>query len=488
MMSLYITTSLLFGQGLWAKAYTGNFLSPLSSWSIIQSNDGNYVLTGHVENVIAGDLDILVLKLAPDGSVIWDRVFDLDNYDQYAFSVFQSTVDNSYVISGYTGFGNGQSKALVLKLESDGSLAWARIFGDTLVNQVYSSTQATDGSYVFAGRMFTSPNTSDILVFKLNTDGSLVWARTFGIANRNDFAHTIIETRDDGYAIAGYTDDLLEDPLIIKIRADGSLEWARIFSMLLSNGAQSIAQASDNSYIVAGRAQSPYGNHFDDALVLKLFPDGNLMWASRIDNSDNSRNDARSLIQDRDGNFVIGGSGTISLIKLSSDGSLIWCSRPWVAVNSLLQNQSGQYVITQDFQVQIIPPDGNYPECTQFIPAIVESPSIDVYDPSIVTGIPNLPVVYPVLEVSSPSITPVDLCEPLKFEENEGIDQIKILCHPSPNGVLFISSLDTELKIYSVIGQAVYTGNLKKGENFVPLKKGVYVWMAGNSRGKVAIR
>ncbi|MEO0146908.1 MAG: hypothetical protein ABIM19_08760, partial [candidate division WOR-3 bacterium] len=224
MMSLYITTSLLFGQGLWAKAYTGNFLSPLS-WSIIQSNDGNYVLTGHVENVIAGDLDILVLKLAPDGSVIWDRVFDLDNYDQYAFSVFQSTVDNSYVISGYTGFGNGQSKALVLKLESDGSLAWARIFGDTLVNQVYSSTQANDGSYVFAGRMFTSSFGAcvDILVFKLNTDGSLVWARTFGIANRNDFAHTIIETRDGGYAIAGYTDDLLEDPLIIKIRADGSL-------------------------------------------------------------------------------------------------------------------------------------------------------------------------------------------------------------------------------------------------------------------------
>ncbi|MEO0191778.1 MAG: hypothetical protein ABIM46_03220, partial [candidate division WOR-3 bacterium] len=142
-------------------------------------------------------------------------------------SIIQTT-DGGYVVAGVTySFGAGYYDCFVLKLNPDGSLAWARTYGSTGWDEARSIIQTTDGGYAVAG--FTESfgaGRRDFLILKLNSDGSLVWARTFGGTNSEE-AYSIIEAADGGYAVVGATQsfgagDL--DFLVLKLGSDGSYE------------------------------------------------------------------------------------------------------------------------------------------------------------------------------------------------------------------------------------------------------------------------
>ncbi|MEO0211596.1 MAG: hypothetical protein ABIN66_07050, partial [candidate division WOR-3 bacterium] len=201
MVSIFITTNMLMGI-LFAKTYGGASMD--RGHSIIWSSDGGYAVAGWTWSFGVGSDDFLVLKLNPDGSLAWARTFGGTASD-YAYSIIQTT-DGGYAVAGETwSFASGYADFLVLKLNPDGSLAWARTFGGTNNDLAFSITQTSDGGYAVAG--YTSSFGAggyDFLVLKLNPDGSLAWARTFGGTN-NDLAFSITQTSDGGYAVAGYT-------------------------------------------------------------------------------------------------------------------------------------------------------------------------------------------------------------------------------------------------------------------------------------------
>ncbi|MEO0257414.1 MAG: hypothetical protein ABIM74_09005, partial [candidate division WOR-3 bacterium] len=266
MIYAFITTNILVAQWLFAKAFGG------TNWddarSIVQTADGGYAVAGWTYSFGAGNSDFLVLKLNPDGSVAWARTFGGTGWD-YAHSITQ-TSDGGYAVAGYTpSFGAGYVDFFVLKLNSNGSLAWAGTFGGTNYDWALSITQTSDGGYAVAGetKSFGAGN-QDFLVLKLNPDGSLAWARTFGRIG-DDWAESITQTSDGGYAVAGATHSFGAgdyDFLVLKLNPDGSLAWARTFGGTNYDWALSITQTSDGGYAVAGETKS-FGAGNQDFLV-----------------------------------------------------------------------------------------------------------------------------------------------------------------------------------------------------------------------------
>ncbi|MGC8894417.1 MAG: hypothetical protein ACP5QG_06180, partial [candidate division WOR-3 bacterium] len=83
---------------------------------------------------------------------------------------------------------------------------FARTFGGTDLDYARSITQTSDGGYAVAGETYSfGAGWEDFLVLKLAGDGSLSWARTFGGAS-TDRAFSITQTSDGGYAVAGETE------------------------------------------------------------------------------------------------------------------------------------------------------------------------------------------------------------------------------------------------------------------------------------------
>jgi uncharacterized delta-60 repeat protein len=187
----------------WAKTIGGKLGD--SGNSIQQTSDGGYVITGGTSSFGAGEDDVFVIKLDSSGNLSWAKTIGGTNYD-YGYSI-QQTSDGGYVITGKTSsFGTGEDDVFVIKLDSSGNLSWAKTIGGTDDDRGLSIQQTSDGGYVITG--YTSSfgaGYGDAFVIKLDSSGNLSWAKTMGGTNY-DVGYSIHQTSDGGYIITGSTE------------------------------------------------------------------------------------------------------------------------------------------------------------------------------------------------------------------------------------------------------------------------------------------
>ncbi len=505
MIHALMVINILEGQFLFAKAFggTGND----EAWFVSSTQDGGFILAGETESFGAGNNDLLVIRLASDGSLNWARTYGGTTYD-YALSVTQSA-DGGFAVAGVTSsFGAGNYDCLVLKLASDGYLSWARTYGGTGIDTARSIIQTTDGGYAVAGWTWNfGAASADFLILKLNQDGSLAWAKIFG-GTKSDYAFSITQTADGGYAVAGWTYSFgagQADLLILKLSQDGSLSWARTFGGANNDYSSSIIQTTDGGYAVVG---STYGSGIGnwDILLLKINSSGSVVWAKVLGGT--NADEAYSITQTTDGGYaVVGhtmsfGSGSYDymVLKLNPDGSIAWArtlggTGAERAYSIALAKDSGFAVAgytnsfgtgNSDFLVLKLNSTGSYPGCVQECSPNLMTVNLSTSSPSVTTATCSPSTTLPTLTLTTPSITVTDACPP-GIEETVYIKP-GIACSPIPGGALFLSLYDASIKIYSADGRLAYSGDLRKGENRIGLETGVYIWTAGNQKGKVAIR
>jgi len=505
MLNLFIT--MLLSQNLFAEAFGGTATE--ESYSITQTTDGGYAVAGYTNSF--GDInnDFLVLELNSDGSLASARTFGGTSWD-FAYSITQTT-DGGFAVAGLTqSFGAGTFDLLVLKLASSGYLTWARTFGGTSWDYAQSITQTTDGGYAVAGLTKSfGAGLDDFLILKLNSDGSVAWARTFG-GTSYDGAFSIIQTTDGGFVVAGYTESYgagQEDFLVLKLNSDGSVVWARTFGGTDYDVVRSIIQTTDGGYAVAGYTRS-FGAGDYDFLVLKLNPDGSLAWARTFGGTNGDW--VLSISQTTDGGYAVAGitesfgagGSDFLVLKLNPDGSLAWArtfgGTDYDYAYSITQTTDGGFAVagatygfgadSTDFLVLKLGPDGNYTDCVDTCSPTVTQPSPSTSTPSV--GADCSPSISsPTPTVTTPSLTITDACPPAEVKEIDlSGPKPTITCSPFPGGAMFISPYETPINIYAADGRLTYSGQLEKGKNRIGLETGVYIWKAGPFKGKVVIR
>ena len=105
------------------------------------------------------------------------------------------------------------------------------------------------------------------------------WAKTYGGLN-DDVANSIIQTSDGGFAVAGYTFSFGAggyDLWILKLTSAGDIQWQKTYGGGGYEFANSIVQTSDAGFAVAGYTWNP-GYSSQDFWVLKLNSDGGVQW------------------------------------------------------------------------------------------------------------------------------------------------------------------------------------------------------------------
>jgi hypothetical protein len=92
------------------------------------------------------------------------------------------------------------------------------------------------------------------LVFSVEAS-SKMWSQTYG-GDRPDSAEAVIQTSDGGYALAGTTLSFGAggcDFWLIKTDSSGNMEWNQTYGgAQIDYGADSLVQTSDGGYVLAG--------------------------------------------------------------------------------------------------------------------------------------------------------------------------------------------------------------------------------------------
>jgi uncharacterized delta-60 repeat protein len=213
---------------------------------------------------------------------------------------------------------------------------WAKTFGGVNEDVAHSVQQTTDGGYIVAGGTSSSgAGFADFWIIKLKPNGDIDWQKIFGGAN-DDVAYSIQQTSPDGgYIVAGQSSSLgnpLGDIWILKLKLNGDIDWQKTYGGTGSSTANCIRQTLDGGYIVAGETSSS-GAGSADVWVLKLDANGDLQpgWP-KTTYGGIYRDAANSIQQTSDGGYIVAGETSSSganipdflILKLDSNGNFQW--------------------------------------------------------------------------------------------------------------------------------------------------------------------
>ncbi len=299
--------------------------------SIVQTTDGGYVLAGRTSSFGAGNQDMYIVKLDAGGTLQWSRTVGGTSEDG-GFSIIQ-TIDGGYAITGRTySFGTGNKDMYIVKLDAGGALQWSRTVGGTANEDAWSIIQTTDGGYVVAGNTNSfGAGLSDMFIVRLDSSGTYQWCRTIG-GTADENASSVKQTTNGGYIVAGSTNSFgvgLNDIFIVKLDGNGTLLWSKTVGGTNSDGAGSIILNTDGGYTVAGVTASFSAGDYDFYIV-KLDTSGTILWSKTVGGT--GTDGVNSIIQTTDGGFAAAGwetsfgTGNVDMyiVKLDASGTFQW--------------------------------------------------------------------------------------------------------------------------------------------------------------------
>jgi len=289
------------GNELWNSTFGGS--GGDWAYSVVETGDGGYALAGYT-NSFGPSYDVWLVKTNSAGNHVWNRTFGGSGHD-LAYCVVQ-TSDEGYAIAGYSTL-SGYYDFWLVKTDANGIEEWNRTFGGSGGDFAYSVVQTSDGGYALAGYTWSfGAGGNDFWLVKTDALGNHLWNRTFG-GSGGDVAESVVETSDGGYALAGYTDSFgagNSDFWLVKTDAAGNHLWNVTYGGSSADYARSVVQTGDGGYALAGYTDS-FGAGGQDFWLVKADASGNHLWNSTFGGA--SSDVAYSVVQTGDGGYALAG-------------------------------------------------------------------------------------------------------------------------------------------------------------------------------------
>ncbi len=250
--------------------------------------------------------------------------------------------DGSFVLFGTSSsFSQNRSNTdfYLVKTDKIGNEQWSVNLGDSLLNEVGSSIQATaDGGYVLLGtQQNTLGNSSSMYLVKVDSAGVQQWAHNFARVGNIIRGNQISLTADGGFILVGDIRSATEqapegqDMFIVKVNAEGMEEWSRTygFNEQKDDTGVGIVEASNGDFIWFGSNEIEQGNAtLTKMRVVRSNALGNLRW-DRFYGVDAGEVEANDIRLDFPG-YILGGTITqngnedIFVVKIDENGEVIW--------------------------------------------------------------------------------------------------------------------------------------------------------------------
>jgi hypothetical protein len=333
------------GQKVWDKTIGGNGGDGLTS--IINTNDGGFLLSGNSASGISGDKteanrgnsDYWIVKLNSLGQKVWDKTLGGDNTDLLNSTV--ATSEGGFIMAGvsFSGISGDKTEASkgindiwIVKVDNLGQKVWDKTIGTSGGDNALSIITTTDGGYVVAGisdagisgdKTEASKGDGDFWILKLNSAGAIIWDKTLG-GSLNDVARSIITNSDGGYTILGTSNSGISgdksevnrggnDYWVVKINASGQKVWDKTIGGDNYDEASSIISTSDGGYILAGSSQSGMSGEKSkpskgstDYWIVKVNSIGQKIWDKAIGSGQSDN--LVAIVPTNDGGYFLAGT------------------------------------------------------------------------------------------------------------------------------------------------------------------------------------
>lgn len=315
----FITTGWTFGQGvsnacllkvnsngekIWASSFGESKDAIL--FSVDTTSDNGYIIAG--ANYGA---DMYVLKTNGSGALEWAKTYGGAG-DDLARNIYK-TSDGGFILCGRTSsFGAGDADIYIVKLNKKGEVQWSKTFGGLFADVAESLCETFDGGFALLASLNISTPTERLGIIKIDSKGETLWSKTY-VDTFPKIGYEIIQTKEHNLALVGTGYD---DFYLLLADSIGNFKWAKYYGIDNSgDNSYSLIQTKDNGFMIAGNSNGFDGGIYP--LALKLNSNGDQEWCTSIKTQDYGI--AFSVIQSYDGGYVFAGEED-EIFKIDSNG------------------------------------------------------------------------------------------------------------------------------------------------------------------------
>ena len=329
------------GNYLWSNAYGGSEID--MGKRILAKNNFLYLIGMSNSFLSKPDLDIYIVKLNMDGSIVWQRNFPLQGW-QFVNDAAWKT-DTSFVLVGQTKLReDGVNPGFYFELNIDGDSIQFKEWGGLGESAGHSVVVLGDTCVAYSGDIYSAEiNASIGVVFLEDYMGNLYWSDTlnelFVSSSILDLHEGVNKLHAVGYRAA---DALDEDEIFINyLPSDGSIinqsiainnqsskRIEEVVAFVDANGAQKIAIGMEN-YSFA------QPNRLEDILIANFNANG-LYWLneSRTIEFEN-KDEVGQVILTLDSSYIVVGTNKTQGLEdfTFNGGEHIFVFKPGNAIN-----------------------------------------------------------------------------------------------------------------------------------------------------------
>ncbi len=196
---------------------------------IYPTADGNYILFGLVTDhggdvssdcQVKGVHDVWIVKMDPSGNIIWQHCYGGSKEEGNPFSKIIQTSDGGYLFvteswsSDFDVVGHhAYSDAWTMKLDADGNMVWAKSFGGYIYDVPRNLYELPGHKYMVMSRTSSSdgdvpPSIDSLLfdawVFIIDDDGNILTNKIYGGTGYDDF-YKALPAANGNIALFGLT-------------------------------------------------------------------------------------------------------------------------------------------------------------------------------------------------------------------------------------------------------------------------------------------
>jgi hypothetical protein len=270
------------GTEQWENTYTPSAGNPNIEWS--DYNSGYIWLGGNITDTS----DCFVTKINSSGTLQWAKKIGDGTNSQGYTKIFADSSENIYGIGYYYDSGTPTYFGILHKLNSNGGTSFQRRFGRTFSNTpTFIYDGATDGNDIYICGITSVSSSNWGIIVKANSSGNRTWVASLQGPSSSANIRFFAVNYDGSGNVYGAGHYNSSNFLTVKYDSSGTIQWQRI----LTKSGQTIngnecGVGTDSSGNVFSMWRVNPGSGYYYLLLAKYDSSGTLQWTKKISISD----------------------------------------------------------------------------------------------------------------------------------------------------------------------------------------------------------
>jgi hypothetical protein len=248
--------------------------------AVIEVTGGGYIIAGYSNSpgVSSGNTDVYLIKIDKAGNQIWDRAYGsaVFPHHEWAYDIIETPDQTLLVVGARDYYGEQKRNNLVLRIAMNGNLIWEKEIYESGVDEVaYSISYTHSGSYYICSKVnsISEPDVFQPKIIKIDITGNVDWQRTFAANGKkyHQFRATstlggdVVVVGSSGREVArGYD----EDAFMVRIDDKGNIIWSFSYGTYDNDDwGWSVFETAQNNLVFVGSTKSFGASLFDIYLV-----------------------------------------------------------------------------------------------------------------------------------------------------------------------------------------------------------------------------